>query len=164
MGELSKRQFPVGPFLTEFLGDRDRAAQRVSDRGRTGEQRKRPRRAIGVSGPQNFATWLLEVEHECNRAVDDRPHRLDEPLIAVQEEVMPGASGDVGDDVGVELVLLDLVLEVVLMPRPVGALDVDEPLVGEFGLGSMLTDRERHCRFDMVPRVGMATGEPRDHP
>ena len=76
---------------------------------------------------------------------------------------MPNARSDVGDDVGVELVLFDLVFEVVLMPGSVGALNVDKPLVRRFGFAAMLTDCERHRGLDVIPRVGVSAREPRDH-
>ena len=76
---------------------------------------------------------------------------------------MPDPGRDVGDDVGVELVLLDFVLKVVLVPRAIRALAVDQPLVGGFGFGPVLADGERHGGLDVVPRVGVPAGEPGDH-
>ncbi len=49
------------------------------------------------------------------------------------------------------------------MPRPVGALGVDEPLVGPLGVLMEAGDIERHRGLDVVPRVAVAAGEPRDH-
>ncbi len=77
---------------------------------------------------------------------------------------MPDPGGDVRAHVGVELVLLDGVGEVVLVPRTVGPLHPDEPCVRRFGLGHPPAERECHRRFDVVPRVSVPTGEPRDHP
>ena len=161
--EQPEGELPVGTFVAEFLGDGDGAAEAVGDRRRAGEERERPGSAVGMPGPEDLTAWLLELEHEIDRRLDDLPHLLEIPEIAEVEVVVPDAGGDVGDDVGVELVLLDLVLEVVLVPRAVGPLDVDEPLVGRFGLGSALADDERHRRFDVVPRVGVTAREPRDH-
>src|SRR5690606_1620081 len=39
-----------------------------------------------------------------------------------------------------------------------------EPLVGPVGLGPSAPEVERHGRLDVVPRVAVAAGEPRDHP
>ena len=85
------------------------------------------------------------------------------PRSSVSEPVVPHAGGDVGADVGVELVLLDPVGHVVLVPGAVGALEADQPLVGPLGLGDAAADGERHGRLDVVPRVGVAAGEPGDH-
>ena len=99
----------------------------------------------------------------------DRPHRLDEALVVGEQPAVPHAGGHVGAHVGVELVLLDLrravvAGDVVLVPGAVVALEVDEPLVGPVGLGAAAADVEGHGRLDVVPRVGVAAGEPRDHP
>ena len=139
------------------------AAQAVADRRRAGEQGERPRRAVGVAGPQDLAPRRLQVEHEVDGPLDHGPHRLDEALVAVQQPVVPHAGGDVGAHVGVELVLLDAVGQVVLVPGAVGPLQVDEPLVGPLGLGAAAAEVEGHGRLDVVPRVGVPAGEPRDH-
>jgi hypothetical protein len=81
-----------------------------------------------------------------------------EPTVAGEEPVVPHAGGDVGHDVGVELVLLDPVFHVVLVPGPVGALDVDQPVVGPLGLGDATAEREGHGGLDVVPRIGVAAG------
>jgi hypothetical protein len=78
--------------------------------------------------------------------------------------VVADAGGDVGAHVGVELGVLDGAVGVVVgVPRAVGALGVDEPLVGPLGLVVEAGDVERHRRLDVVPRVAVAAGEPRDH-
>jgi hypothetical protein len=82
---------------------------------------------------------------------------------------VPHASGHVGAHVGIELVLLHqrgavVAGDVVLVPRAVLALEVDEPLVGTVGLGPAAADVEGHGGLDVVPRVGVAAGEPGDHP
>ena len=77
---------------------------------------------------------------------------------------MPHARRHVGDDVGVELVLLDSVLQVVLVPGAVGPLQPDEPVERPLGLGPLAADGQRHGRLDVVPRVGVTAREPRDHP
>ena len=72
---------------------------------------------------------------------------------------------DVGAHVGVELVVLDRPVAVVVgVPRTVGPLRVDEPLVGPLGLGVEAGHVERHGGLDVIPRIAMATGKPRDHP
>ena len=64
----------------------------------------------------------LQVEHEVDGPLDDRPHGLDEAAVAGQQPVVPDAGGHVGEDVGVELVLLDPIGQVVLVPGAVGPL------------------------------------------
>jgi hypothetical protein len=156
-------QLPVGPLVAEVLGQRDGAAQAVADARRAGEQRERPGRAVLVSCPQDLAARRLELEHEVDGALDDRPERLEEALVAGEQVVVPHARGDVGDDVGVELLLLDPVGQVVLVPGAVGPLLGDEPVEGALGLGPTPAEVEGHGRLDVVPRIGVAAGEPGDH-
>ena len=59
--------------------------------------------------------------------------------------------------------LLDPVLQVVLVPGAVRALEAHEPVVGPLGLGHAAAGGERHGRLDVVPRVGVAAGHPRHH-
>ena len=106
----------------------------------------------------------LHRQHEVDRALDDGPHRVEEPTVARDEEVMPHTRGHVGAHVRVELVILDPVSEVVVVPRAVLELVGDQPVVGAFGLGTTSTDGERHRRFDVVPRVRVAAGMPEDEP
>jgi hypothetical protein len=49
------------------------------------------------------------------------------------------------------------------VPGAVGALQARQPLEGPLGLGVAPTEREGHGRLDVVPRVGVAAGEPGDH-
>ena len=46
-----------------------------------GEQRERPRRAVGVAGPEDLAPRRLQVEHEVDGPLDHRPHRLEEAAV-----------------------------------------------------------------------------------
>ena len=73
--------------LAEVLGDGDGAAQAVADARRAGEQGERPRRAVGVAGPEDLAARGLQVEHEVDGGLDRRPHGLDEAAI-VEEQVV----------------------------------------------------------------------------
>ncbi len=77
---------------------------------------------------------------------------------------MPHARSDVRAHVRVELVILDAVGEVVVVPRPVLQLVSDQPLVRVLCLGAASANGERHRRFDVVPRVGVATRVPQDEP
>ncbi len=163
MGELGGRQLPVGALVTEVLGDGDGAAEAVADRAGAGEQGEAPRGAVVVAGPEDLAAWRLEPEYELDGSLDDRPHRVEEPGVSSEEVVVPGSGRDVRAHVGVELGLLDAVLEVVLVPGAVGALTVDEPLVGPLGVPTTTTEVERHGCLDVVPRVGVTAGEPGDH-
>ena len=169
VGELRGGDLPVGALVAEELGDGDRAAEAVADRAGAGEEGEAPRGAVGVSGPQDLATRGLEVEHEVDGLLDDRPHGLDEPLVVGEQPAVPHARGHVGTHVGVELVLLHLrravvAGDVVLVPRAVVALQGGEPLIGAVGLAVAAPDVEGHGRLDVVPRVAVAAGEPRDHP
>ncbi len=79
--------------------------------------------------------------------------------------MMAHTGGDVRAHVGVELGVLDRAVGVVVgVPRAVGTLGVDQPVVGVFGLVVEAGDVERHRGFDVVPRVAMTAGEPWDHP
>ncbi len=164
VGQPSGGQLPVRTLASEVLGQCDGAPQRVADGRRTGQQRERPRCAVGVTGPDDLAARPLELEHEVDRPLDDRPHRLHEAFVAGQQEVMPHAGGHVGAHVGVELVLLDGVGQVVLVPRAVGSLHAHQPLVGPLGRSALVTEIERHGGLDVVPRIGVAARKPRDHP
>src|SRR5207248_9790508 len=62
-----------------------------------------------------------------------------------------------------ELRVLHAAVDVVVVPRPVGALVGAQPLVGPLGVGAAATDEQGHGRLHVVPRVGVTTGEPRDH-
>ena len=82
---------------------------------------------------------------------------------------MPNARGDVGAHVGIELGFLDeivglAVTEVEVVPTPVGALDISQPLIRPFGLNVEPGNVKSHRAFDVVPRIAMAAVEPRDHP
>lgn len=43
------------------------------------------------------------------------------------------------------------------------ALNVGKPLVGVLGFGSHACKIERHGRFDVIPRIGVASRVPQDH-
>ena len=133
VGEPGGRELPVGPLVAEQLGEGDGAAQAVADRGRAGEQGEGPRRRRrgGPRGSRPAASagrapsrWPARPPATSSRR---SPGRGAEPAV-------PHAGGDVGDDVGIELVLLDPVGQVVLVPRAVGALQVGQPLEGALGL------------------------------
>ena len=59
--ESARRQLPVRTLVPEVLGERDRAAQRMADRRRTGEQGERPWGAVGMTGPDDLAAGALQV-------------------------------------------------------------------------------------------------------
>ena len=128
VGQPGGAELPVGALVAEQLGHGHGAAQAVADARGAGEQGERPRRAVGVAGPEDLAARRLQVEHEVDRRLDDRPHGLDEATVAGEQPVVPHTGRRVGDGVGVELVLLDAVGQVVLVPRAVGPLGVDQPL------------------------------------
>ena len=77
---------------------------------------------------------------------------------------MPDAGRNVGTHVGVELRLLhDIAAEVVVVPRAIWALRLHEPLVGATCFVVHAHHIERHRRLDVVPRVAVSAGEPRNH-
>jgi hypothetical protein len=116
-----------------------------------------------VPGPEDLAPPGLEVEHEVDRPLHHRPHGLGEAAVAGAQPAVPHPGGHVGDDVGVELVGLDPVGQVVLVPGAVGPLQADQPVEGPLGLGVAVTQGEGHGRLDVVPGIGVAAREPRDH-
>ena len=78
---------------------------------------------------------------------------------------MPHACGDISADVGIKARLFDLRAgKVVGVPGTVGTLRRGQPLKGSLGLLQGPTDAEGHGGFDVVPGVGVTTGEPGDHP
>ena len=165
VGEVCGGELPVGPFLADGLGDRHRAPQAVADRGRAGEQRVRPRRAVDVAGPDDLAAAVCSREHEVDGPLDDRPHRVEEAAVAREQVVVPHAGRDVGADVGVELEVLDSVGEVVVVPRAV--LELDGETSQSYARSA--SERrpptvERHRRLDVVPRIGVPAGIPEDRP
>ena len=74
---------------------------------------------------------------------------------------MPDTDGDVGDRVGIELLLFDIVAQVVLIPTAVGELHVAQPAIGSSGFGMQTDNVERHRSLDMVPRITVTAGKPR---
>ena len=106
----------------------------------------------------------LEIEDEVDGPLDHRPHDLGEAVVAGEEDVVPHAGGDVGADVGVELVVLDAAVDVVLVPGAVGPLQRRPATRRPVRLAATRPPSgEGHGRLDVVPRVGVAAGEPRDH-
>ena len=164
LGEEGDRELPVGALVAELGGDGHGAADAVAHRRRTGEQGEGPGGAVGVAGPQDLAAGGLQLEHEVDGPLHHRPQALEEPAVAGEQVAVPDAGGDVGEGVRVELVLLDAVGQVVLVPRAVGPLDVGEPLEAALGLGVETGHAEGHQRLDVVPRVGVAAREPGHHP
>ena len=59
MGQVAQRKLPVGSLVAQFLSQRHRTAQAVADAGRPGQQGKRPRGAVRVACPQDFAPRRL---------------------------------------------------------------------------------------------------------
>ena len=146
-------------------GEVGAAAQGVGDRRRPGQQRVVPRPIVGRARPQHGAVLAAHRQHPIEGALHGRPQVIDEGPIPRAQPVMPHAGGDVGADVGVELGFFDgAVGQVVVPPTAVVALDVDQPFVGPFGAGVEAGDIERHGGLDVVPRIAMPAGEPRDHP
>ena len=115
-----QRQLPAGPLLAHLTGGGQAASQAVADGGGSGEQRERPGRAVSVAGPQDLAPGGLQRQHEVERPLHHRPHLGQEPGVAEAQPVMPDTRRDIGDRVGVELVLVDAVGGVVLVPGSVG--------------------------------------------
>ena len=107
---------------------------------------------------QRISPRCLQLEHEVDGALDDRPQALDEPPVSGHEPPMPHARGDVRAHVGVELVVLDAVGQVVLMPRAVGPLTGDEPVERALRLVMASAERQRHGGLDVVPRVRVPAG------
>src|SRR5581483_106140 len=163
-GEVAGCQLPLRALVGEVLGDGDGAPQRVVDRRRAGEQGVATGRdAVGLDRPQHLTAGLLQAQHELDGPLDHRPHGREEGVVARHEEVLPHPGGHVGDDVGVEAVVLDGVLEVVVEPRPAGVLGGGQPAVGALGFGDAPAEGQRHGGLDVVPRVAVPAGEPRDH-
>ncbi len=95
------------------------------DARRPGQQGEGPRCAVGVAGPEDLAPRGLQVEDEVDGPLDHAPGGLEEAPVLGQQPVVPDAGGHVGDGVGVELLLLDPVGQVVLVPGAVVPLGVD---------------------------------------
>ena len=158
------RRDPVGSWLVAQRREVRATSQCVRDRRRSGEQRVVPRTVVGGARPDHGAVFAAHRQHPIERALHGRPQVIDEGPVPRAEPVVPHAGGDVRAHVGVELVFLDgAVGQVVVPPTAVVALDVDEPLVAAFGCRMEAGDVERHGGLDVVPRVAMTTGEPRDH-
>jgi hypothetical protein len=116
-----------------------------------------------MTSPQDFPAWSLEVEDELDGSFYNWPHGFNEARVAGNKPVMPNASSDVRNRVRVELVLFDPISEVVLVPGAVMALDIGKPLVGAFCFRAHPGEIERHCCFDVIPRVSVATWIPEHH-
>src|SRR5579875_465111 len=79
--------------------------------------------------------------------------------------MVPGTGRNIRADVRVEPGVLDTaVSEVVVEPRAVAELCIDDPIVRTERLVVEATDRESHCRFHVVPGIAVAAFEPWDHP
>ena len=161
-GERTERELPVGALPAQPFGGRDRAAQRRVDARRAGQQRALALDAFGVRVPLDLAGRVLAVEGEVDRALDHREHLLEEPGVARVQVVVPHAVRDVARHVRVERVLLDVVTLVVRVPRTIEPLHAGQPRVGAFRRVEPPADVERHRGFDQVPRIGVATLDPRD--
>ena len=111
--------------MTKKFRNRNRTTKAVADARGTGEQSERPRCAIGVTGPKDFATRGLQVKNKLDCFFNNRPHCFDKAGVASNEPVMPNTCSDVRNCVGIKFVLFDSVGEVVLVPRTVMTLDVE---------------------------------------
>ena len=156
---------PVGSRLVDQRSKAGATAQGMGDRRRAGQQRVVPRTIVGRARPQHGAVLAAHRQHPIEGPLHGGPQVIDEGPIPRAQPVMPHACGDVRAHVGVELGFLDASIgQVVVPPTAVVALHVDEPFVAPFGGGVEAGDIECHGGLDMVPRVAMPAGKPRDHP
>ncbi len=167
VGQRPGRQLPVGLRLLAALGDGQRTAQRLVDRGGAGQQRVGHRGAVGLPLPADLAAGLLEPEHELDRRVDRGPHPVDERVVAGGEVVVPDADGDVRAEVALQAAvrrLLRIAVVVGGVPGAVGVLVAGEPLVGA-GRGLVFAGRvQGHRGLGVVPRVEVVPAEPGQRP
>ena len=77
---------------------------------------------------------------------------------------MPHPGGHVGSHIAVELGVLDPVGQVVLVPGARRVLVLHQPPVCGLRLVQMSGDGHCHGGLHVVPRIGVASGKPRDHP
>ena len=83
-----------------------------------------------MASPHDVTCRALQREYPIDGSVDHLPVGVEKFAIAGEKPVMPNTRGDVGDGVGVKLVLFDTIVVVVLVPAPVGKLDVTQPAIG----------------------------------
>ncbi len=106
----------------------------------------------------------LPPQHEVDAGLDRGPQMLEAVDLAGRDVPVPCSGGQVGAHIGVEPRILDPGGQVVVEPAAVGELGVHQPLVGPVGLFVQADSGEGHGRLDVVPRVAVPAGEPRDHP
>ncbi len=89
---------------------------------------------------------------------------IDETAVPRAQPVMPHTGGDICAHIGVELCFLHRAIgQVVVPPTAVGQLNVDEPLVGALRRAVQTRNIECHRGLDVIPRIAVTVGEPRDH-
>ena len=126
VAESPGRELPVGLGDAERFGERDRAAQRVEDRRRAGQQGVALAATDRVQGPRDRAVGELAAQHEVEGALDDRPQFGAEVDVVGRDEVVVEPGRHVGADVRVEARVLHLIAEVVVEPTAVAELRVGE--------------------------------------
>ncbi len=161
VAEADQRDLPFGLRLTYQVGDPQTAPQTLVD-ARTAREQSFVEHAAVASRPGDLAARQLHVDHEVERCAHRRPHVLDEPAIARHEMVVPYAHRDVGREIAVGVMVLDDVAAELDGPRPVGALRPPRPLEGGVRLLAQTAGGQRHRGFDVIPRVDVTSGEPRD--
>ena len=157
-------QLPVRLRFVEVIGKRKAGAQALVDARVRGEQGELVCIAGAVGGPPDLAARCLQRQHEVERACHRRPQLAHEAVVASDTPVMPHTDGDVRRVVGLRHRLLHAPVLVRRCPVPVTVLRAREPSVRCRRFGVEAAHVERHGSFDVVPRVGMATREPRDQP
>ena len=130
MPELAGRELPVRLRLTEVLGERDRAAQRVVHAGAAGQQRVVGRRAVLAALPDDLTARLLQPDRELDPLAHHRPHPLGERIVAGDLELVPDPHRHVGGVVALGRAVEGRAAFGQLRPRPVRPLGGAQPLVG----------------------------------
>ncbi len=162
VSQSPSRQLPLWFREPEALGESNGATERVKDRRRSGQQRRRLEAALRVEGPANRAVTLLPAQHELHGAFHVRPQRGHEVNVVRREAVMIETGRDVGADVGIEARIFHAIAEVVVEPAPVAELRVGQPAIGRARLADVARHREGHGDFDVIPRIAVPSLEPRN--
>lgn len=161
--QAAGRQLPVGLGLFALFGDREGAPQRVVHGRTAGQERLVDGCPVRLALPADLPARLLEPQHELHGRVHGGPYPVEEGVVAGGEVVVPGAHGDIGDEVGLAAVVGDVTgvpVGVGRVPGAVLVLMAGEPGVGAFG-GVVLAGRvEGHGGLGVVPRVEVVATEP----
>jgi hypothetical protein len=166
--EPAAGELPLRLRLVHQVRESDAAPQRLVDARAARQQGLAvdPRGTIGIplAGPGDAAERKLQADDQVQRASDDGPHALEEHPVMPDPPVVQHADGDVGRHVRLGAGVLDLSADDPHGPGTVRSLGVSAPVERQGSSIQLAAHHESHRALDVVPRVGVLAGRPRDRP